>query len=329
MRDFARTRSGEFWRNHAIENRVSPRISIGLCRMANENTSANGLQKILIAGGGAMGAGIGYIFARAYPEAQVDVMDTNEKVRAQAAENFEKWSAKDKERDEKAGKVFVSTEGRLNILGGFGKAQLQYDLMLEAVTENIELKKKIFAEFDLRAHDTSLFASNTSSLSITALSAAVNPKRQGRVVGLHFFNPPRVMKLLEIITTEATEPSALALARELAIRLEKTPVICKDAPGFITSRLGIVLMNEAIFALQEGLMSAEDIDTSMKLGYNFPMGPLQLADFIGLDVVFAVTQTLYENYQDPKYRPCMLLRKKVEAGHLGQKSGRGFYVYGS
>lgn len=154
MRNFARTRSGEFWQNHAIENRVSPRMSIGLCRMANENTSANGLQKILIAGGGAMGAGIGYICARAYPEAQVDVMDTNEKVRAQAAENFEKWSAKDKERDEKAGKVFVSTEGRLNILGGFGKAQLQYDLMLEAVTENIELKKKIFAEFDLRAHDT-------------------------------------------------------------------------------------------------------------------------------------------------------------------------------
>jgi len=135
------------------------------------------------------------------------------------------------------------------------------------------------------------------------------------------------MKLLEIITTEATEPSALSLAREVAARLDKTAVVCKDAPGFITSRLGIVLLNEAIFALQEGLMTAEEIDTSMKLGYNFPMGPLQLADFIGLDVVFAVTQTLYENYQDTKYRPCLLLRKKVEAGHLGQKSGRGFYTY--
>jgi len=285
------------------------------------------LQKILIAGGGAMGAGIAYIFARSYPEAQVDVMDTNEKVRIQAAESFEKWAAKDKERDEKSGKTFVDTSGRLNILAGFGKAQLHYDLMLEAVTENIEIKKKIFNEFDLRAHDNSLFASNTSSLSITTLSTAVNPRRQGRVVGLHFFNPPRIMKLLEIITTEATEPSALALARDVAVRLEKTPVVCKDAPGFITSRLGIVLLNEAIFALQEGLMTAEEIDTAMKLGYNFPMGPLQLADFIGLDVVFAVTQTLYENYQDSKYRPCMLLRKKVEAGHLGQKSGRGFYVY--
>jgi 3-hydroxybutyryl-CoA dehydrogenase len=298
-------------------------------RAENLTSSQNNppLQKILIAGGGAMGAGIAYIFARSYPDAQVDVMDTNEKVRIQAAENFEKWAAKDKERDEKGGRSFVDTSGRLNILAGFGKAQLHYDLMLEAVTENIEVKKKIFNEFDLRAHDTSLFASNTSSLSITTLSTAVNPRRQGRVVGLHFFNPPRVMKLLEIITTEATEPSALALARDVAVRLDKTPVVCKDAPGFITSRLGIVLLNEAIFALQEGLMSAEDIDTSMKLGYNFPMGPLQLADFIGLDVVFAVTQTLYENYQDPKYRPCLLLRKKVEAGHLGQKTGRGFYVY--
>ncbi len=285
------------------------------------------IQKILIAGGGAMGAGIGYIFARAYPAAQVDVMETNEKVRLTAAENFDKWALKDKERDEKAGKTPVDISGRLNLLGGFGKAQLHYDLMLEAINENMELKKKIFNEFDLRAHDHSLFASNTSSLSITSLSTAVNPKRQGRVVGLHFFNPPRIMKLLEIVTTEATEPSAVALAGEVAAKLEKVPVICKDAPGFITSRLGIVLINEAIFALQEGLMSAEDIDTSMKLGYNFPMGPLQLADFIGLDVVFAVTQTLFDNYQDGKYRPCMLLRKKVEAGHLGQKTGRGFFVY--
>ncbi|MBN8223098.1 MAG: 3-hydroxybutyryl-CoA dehydrogenase [Spirochaetes bacterium] len=277
----------------------------------------NAMQKILIAGGGAMGAGIGYIFARAYPGAQVDVMDTSEKVRIQAAESFEKWAKKDREKDAEAGRI----------LGGFGKAQLQYDLMLEAVTENLELKKKIFNEFDLRSHDASLFASNTSSLSITDLSTAVNPKRQGRVIGLHFFNPPRVMKLLEIITTEATDASALDLAREMAVKLEKVPVICKDAPGFITSRLGIVLINEAIFALQEGLMSAEDIDTSMKLGYNFPMGPLSLADFIGLDVVFAVTQTLYDNYQDSKYRPCMLLRKKVEADHLGRKTGRGFFVY--
>lgn len=274
-----------------------------------------------------MGAGIGYIFARAYPNAQVDVMETNEKVRLIAAENFEKWAIKDKERDEKAGKAPVDISGRLNILGGFGKAQLQYDLMLEAINENMELKKKIFNEFDLRAHDQSLFASNTSSLSITSLSTAVNPKRQGRVVGLHFFNPPRIMKLLEIVTTEATEPSAVSMAGEVAAKLEKVPVICKDAPGFITSRLGIVLINEAIFALQEGLMSADDIDTSMKLGYNFPMGPLQLADFIGLDVVFAVTQTLYDSYQDSKYRPCMLLRKKVEAGHLGQKTGQGFFTY--
>lgn len=287
----------------------------------------NSMNKILIAGGGAMGAGIGYIFARAYPTAQVDVMDTNEKVRAHAQEHFEKWAKKDKEKDAETGKEHVDAISRLNILGGFGKTQLQYDLMLEAVTENIELKKKIFTEFDLRAHDASLFASNTSSLSITELSTAVNPKRQGRVVGLHFFNPPRIMKLLEIVTTEATEPSALDLARDVAKKLDKAFVVCKDAPGFITSRLGIVLINEAIFCLQEGLMSAEDIDTSMKLGYNFPMGPLSLADFIGLDVVFAVTQTLYENYQDPKYRPCMLLRKKVEAGHLGQKSGRGFFVY--
>lgn len=274
-----------------------------------------------------MGAGIGYIFARAYPYSQVDVMDTNEKVRAQAQESFEKWAKKDKEKDAEKGAEDGDVLSRIHLLAGFGKAQLQYDLMLEAVTENLELKKKILHEFDMRAHENTLFASNTSSLSITDLSTAVNAKRQGRVVGLHFFNPPRVMKLLEIVTTETTEPSALELAKDIAVKLDKASVVCRDAPGFITSRLGVVLMNEAIFALQEGLMSAEDIDTSMKLGYNFPMGPLALADFIGLDVVFAVTQTLYENYQDSKYRPCMLLRKKVEAGHLGQKSGRGFYTY--
>lgn len=285
------------------------------------------IQKILIAGGGAMGAGIGYIFARSFPEAQVDVMDTNDKVRALAQENFTKWNGRDKDRDAKAGKTPVDISERLALLGGFGKAQLQYDLMIEAVTENLEVKKKIFTEFDLRAHDETLFASNTSSLSITKLSTAVSPKRQARVLGLHFFNPPRIMKLLEIVTTEVSEPSAVELAQQVAGQLGKTAVLCKDAPGFITSRLGIVLLNEAIFALQEGIMSAHDIDTSMKLGYNFPMGPLQLADFIGLDVVFAVTQTLYENYQDPKYRPCMLLRKKVEAGHLGQKTGKGFYTY--
>lgn len=274
-----------------------------------------------------MGAGIGYIFARSFPEAQVDVMDTNDKVRALAQENFTKWNGRDKDRDAKAGKTPVDISERLALLGGFGKAQLQYDLMIEAVTENLEVKKKIFTEFDLRAHDETLFASNTSSLSITKLSTAVSPKRQARVLGLHFFNPPRIMKLLEIVTTEVSEPSAVELAQQVAGQLGKTAVLCKDAPGFITSRLGIVLLNEAIFALQEGIMSAHDIDTSMKLGYNFPMGPLQLADFIGLDVVFAVTQTLYENYQDPKYRPCMLLRKKVEAGHLGQKTGKGFYTY--
>lgn len=274
-----------------------------------------------------MGAGIGYIFARSFPEAQVDVMDTNDKVRALAQENFTKWNSRDKDRDAKADKTPVDISERLNLLGGFGKAQLQYDLMIEAVTENLEVKKKIFSEFDLRAHDDTLFASNTSSLSITKLSTAVSPKRQARVLGLHFFNPPRIMKLLEIVTTEVSEPSAVELAQQVAAQLGKTAVLCKDAPGFITSRLGIVLLNEAIFALQEGIMSAHDIDTSMKLGYNFPMGPLQLADFIGLDVVFAVTQTLYENYQDPKYRPCMLLRKKVEAGHLGQKTGKGFYTY--
>lgn len=285
------------------------------------------MEKILIAGGGAMGAGIGYVFARAYPNAQVDVIDTNEKIRTQAAECFQKWAKKDQEKDREAGKTPVVVDERLNLLGGFGKTQLQYDFMLEAVTENLEVKKKIFAEFDLRAHDASIFASNTSSLSITELSTAVNPKRQGRVLGMHFFNPPRVMKLLEIITTETTDAETLQAAKDIAVQLEKEPVICKDAPGFITSRLGIVLINEAIFALQEGLMSAEDIDTSMKLGYNFPMGPLALADFIGLDVVFAITQSLYQNYQDSKYRPCMLLRKKVEAGHLGQKTGRGFFTY--
>ena len=175
--------------------------------------------------------------------------------------------------------------------------------------------------------ENSLIASNTSSLSLTKMGSEVASQKRKRVLGLHFFNPPRVMQLLEIITTEETSSEAIGLAKELGKGLKKECVVCKDSPGFITSRLGIVMLNEAIFTMEQGIATPEDIDTAIRLGYRHPMGPLKLADMIGLDVVFAVTQSLYTNYQDPKYRPCMLLRKKVEAGHLGKKTGQGFYSY--
>ncbi|MCS6971423.1 MAG: 3-hydroxyacyl-CoA dehydrogenase NAD-binding domain-containing protein [Leptospiraceae bacterium] len=287
------------------------------------------LQKVLIAGAGAMGSGIAYLFARAYPEATVDVVEPSAQMRERAQEQFARWNARDTARDQAKG-ITTSSDcsNRIRLFPDFQKAATDYCLLLEAVPENLELKKTVFREFSTRAKADAIFASNTSSLSVTSLAAVLAKEQQANAIGLHFFNPPRVMQLIEIIITENTSPETEKRARAIAADLGKKAVVCRDAPGFITSRLGIVLLNEAIFALQEGLMSAEEIDTAMKLGYNFPMGPLELADFIGLDVVFAVTQSLYENYQDPKYRPCLLLRKKVEAGHLGRKTGRGFYVYG-
>ncbi|MCS6985298.1 MAG: 3-hydroxyacyl-CoA dehydrogenase NAD-binding domain-containing protein [Leptospiraceae bacterium] len=281
------------------------------------------MKKVLVVGAGTMGAGIAYLFARSFPEAQVFLVDIKPDQLQKARESQESWEKKDRQRGNLA-------EGqKLNLIyeGSFTNLPKDFDLLLEAVSEDLELKKKIFRTFDELSHDTSLITSNTSSLSLTLMAREVPPQKRGNVLGLHFFNPPLVMPLLEIVQTLLTSSEALERAKSIAVTLKKTPVVVKDSPGFITTRLGMVMLNEAVFALQEGIASAEEIDQAMKLGFNHPMGPLELADLIGLDVVFAITQTLYENFQDSKYRAAPLLRKLVEAGHLGRKTGRGFYTY--
>jgi 3-hydroxybutyryl-CoA dehydrogenase len=198
-------------------------------------------------------------------------------------------------------------------------------LVIEAIPEDLALKQKLFAELNRICQPHAVLASNTSSISISKLGTASG--RPDRVVGMHFMNPPPVMRLVEVVRGLDTSESTVNLALELATRLGKTAVVSKDAPGFIVNRVLIPMINEAIFTLEEGIASAEDIDLALTMGANHPVGPLALADRIGLDTVLAICEVLYRDLEDPKFRPCPLLRRYVEAGWLGRKMGRGFYVY--
>jgi 3-hydroxybutyryl-CoA dehydrogenase len=200
------------------------------------------------------------------------------------------------------------------------------DLIVEAATENLELKLKLFASLDGLAKPDAIIASNTSSISITRLAAAT--KRPDKVIGMHFFNPVPVMQLVELIRGLATSEATYAAVEAVAKQLGKTPVKVKNSPGFVVNRMLCPMINEAIFAFAEGLATAQEIDDAMKLGCNHPIGPLALCDLIGLDVQLAVMQVLYEGFKDSKYRPAPLLVEMVEAGYLGRKAGRGFYSYG-
>jgi 3-hydroxybutyryl-CoA dehydrogenase len=199
------------------------------------------------------------------------------------------------------------------------------DFAVEAVTEHEPLKLEIFRKLDETVKDGSILASNTSSIPITKIASVT--KRPEKVIGMHFMNPVPLMKLVEIIRGHATSDATFDLTAGLVARLEKEMAVSQDYPGFIVNRVLIPMINEAIFALYEGIATAEDIDKGMKLGTNQPMGPLTLADFIGLDTVLAIANVLYDGFKDPKYRPCPLLVKMVNAGYLGRKSGRGFYTY--
>jgi 3-hydroxybutyryl-CoA dehydrogenase len=200
------------------------------------------------------------------------------------------------------------------------------DYVIEAATENEALKIKILKELDAVLTPETIIATNTSSISITALAAAT--QRPDRFVGMHFFNPVPLMALVELIRGLATSDATIATAQALAKALGKTPITVKNSPGFVVNRILCPMINEAIFCLQEGLATAEDIDAGMKLGTNQPIGPLALADMIGLDVMIAVMNVFYEGFNDPKYRPAPLLKEMVAAGYLGRKTGRGFYTYG-
>ncbi|HTY18909.1 MAG TPA: 3-hydroxyacyl-CoA dehydrogenase NAD-binding domain-containing protein [Myxococcota bacterium] len=199
------------------------------------------------------------------------------------------------------------------------------DIVIESAPEDLELKKALFQRLDEVLAEDAILASNTSSLSITRLASFT--RRPGHVVGMHFFNPVPAMKLVEIVAGLNTSDATIESARLLAEDLGKTPVDVKDAPGFVVNRVLFPMINEAAFALQEGVSDAKGIDECMKLGCNHPMGPLALADLVGLDVVYAILDSLYREYGEPRYRPCLEIKKRVEAGWLGRKSGRGFYHY--
>ncbi len=278
--------------------------------------------KVAVVGAGTMGHGIAQVCATAGLE--VVLRDVATAALDRAVEGIGKSLGRlvEKERmtqaDADAARARITPATDLAAIAEVG-------LVIEAATENPDLKLRIFAELDEAAPAEALLASNTSSISLTRIAGAT--ARADRVVGMHFFNPVPVMKLVEIIRALQTSDETFAAASDLVTRLGKTPVEVQDSPGFVVNRMLVPMINEAAFALAEGLASAEEIDTAMKLGANHPMGPLALADLIGLDVCLYVMEVLREQYADSKYRPCPLLRKMVDAGYLGRKSGRGFFEY--
>jgi 3-hydroxybutyryl-CoA dehydrogenase len=275
-----------------------------------------------VIGAGTMGNGIAQVAARAgYSVVMRDVKDEFLKRGLQAIDKSLQRDV-DKERlseDEKQSIIKrIKSTTDLEALG-------EASLVVEAVTENLEVKTEIFSALDRITPPDAILASNTSSISITRLGAATS--RPDKVIGMHFMNPVPVMKLVEVIRGLATSDETYERVRSLSEKLGKTALDCNDSPGFVSNRVLLPMINEAIFTLHEGVATRESIDGIMKLGMNHPMGPLQLADFIGLDVCLAILNVLYDGLGDPKYRACPLLKRYVDAGWLGKKTGRGFYKY--
>jgi len=281
------------------------------------------MQKVAVIGGGTMGSGIAYVTALGgLPTGLFDVV-AEQLAKAEAYHRKLLSRAVDKGRLTQADAD--ATAARIVYTGDMGQALASADLVIEAAPENIELKKKLFHQIEEHVSDEAILGSNTSSLPITEIATAV--QKRDRVIGIHFFNPAPVMKLIEIIQAMETSEATVQAVVEFARQVGKEPVVVRDFPGFVTTRVGLMLISEAIFALQEGVTDRDALDKAMKLGYNLPMGPLALADLIGLDVVLHVLDALYANYKDARYRAPILLRKMVQAGHLGRKTGKGFYEY--
>jgi 3-hydroxybutyryl-CoA dehydrogenase len=280
------------------------------------------LQRIGVVGAGTMGNGIAQVFAQAGFD--VRLVDAASGALDRARSSIEKSVAK---LVEKGRLTAIERDGALQRLSTGTNVDLlaDSDYVVEAIFEDKQAKQSLFARLDQLTRPDVILASNTSSISITTLGAATN--RPDRVLGMHFMNPVPLMALVELIRGQSTSPESMLTAAELCIRLNKTAVEASDYPGFIANRVLMPMVNEAIFAVMEGVGTADAIDTVMKLGMNHPMGPLTLADFIGLDVCLAILEVLHEGLGDPKYRPCPLLRRMVAAGHLGRKSGQGFYRY--
>jgi 3-hydroxybutyryl-CoA dehydrogenase len=275
-----------------------------------------------VVGAGTMGNGIAQVFAQS--GFSVRLVDVAQPMLDRARGTIEKSLAKFVEKGKLTPADRDAVAGRLTTTTSIELLQ-DADYVVEAILENVEAKRELFASLDAITRPHAILCSNTSSISITALGAAT--KRPDRVLGMHFMNPVPLMTLVELIRGQATSDDAMQVAAGLCARLGKTAVEAADYPGFIANRILMPMINEAIFAVMEGVGTPEAIDSVMKLGMNHPMGPLTLADFIGLDVCLAILNVLHEGLGDPKYRPCPLLRRMVAAGHLGRKSGRGFHSY--
>ncbi len=280
------------------------------------------LQRVGVVGAGQMGHGIVQVCAQSGLDVLMcDVAESAlEKGLAAIRKSLDRFVVKEKLSNDQRDSILarVDTSASLDALA-------DVHLVVEAATEDEALKSRIFRDLDRICNDSAILATNTSSISITRIAAVT--ARPEKVIGMHFMNPVPLMKLVEIIRALQTSDETYEAISELTRRLGKEPVTVKDAYGFVSNRILLPMINEAIFARYEGLATPEDIDTVMRLGMNHPMGPLALADLIGLDTCLSIMNVLYQGFNDPKYRPCPLLKQMVDAGHLGRKSGRGFYSY--
>jgi len=281
------------------------------------------IDRAVVVGAGTMGHGIAQVLAQAGIDTTlVDVSQGSvDRGLAKIRENLEAGVAKGKVTAAARDLALGNLSGTTQLESALGAA----DLLVEAIPEDMSKKRELFALADAKMHAAAILASNTSSLSITEIASAT--QRPEHVVGLHFFNPVHIMKLLEVVKGALTAPAVLDTVRALGERLGKTCIVVNDSPGFATSRLGLAVGLEATRMLEEGVASASDIDTAMKLGYGYPMGPLALGDLVGLDVRLAIAEAMFEELGSDTFRPPRLLKKLVRLGHLGKKAGRGFFVY--